>query len=182
MAFLSLLVSLSVVACISLLSGSGSSVVSLGETTLDLPYPDISERQHPKLQSALAQLVAADSIGAASTYAQQSGIDLLDGHVRVVIEATPGEAQAAAAAANALGAKFESSYADWVQVVAPIAVLTTLADCPGVQFVRLPLTSVPAIASEGRGMINAPEWYSAGFTGVCRQRLRHKPVMDTLAS
>jgi len=55
----------------------------------------------------------------------------------VIIECEPGQSEAVAEAASALGI-VEISIPDLVQVIVPINNLKALEDIPGVSFVRLP--------------------------------------------
>ena len=118
-----------------------------GEIT-DLPPFDLPDKGNPKLDSQLNQLVSAERRGEAASFAEQSGIELVDGNVRVIIECVPGQLEAAAEAATNAGAKLETSYDNLLQVVVPITTLTTLADAESIRFIRLPQYPSPATKGE----------------------------------
>ena len=94
----------------------------------DLPPLELPKKGNPKLDSQLNQLVSAQtSRRAASSFAQESTIELVDGNVRVIVESLPDQVDAAVKAASAFGV-VETSYRNLLQVVVPITSLTTLAD------------------------------------------------------
>jgi hypothetical protein len=83
----------------------------------------------------------------------------------------------------AQGAQYETAYEDRVQVLAPVASITELAQLPGVRLVRFPypatLTDAPAPSgltspapqvgsrtSEGVSLTKATAWHTAGYTGA----------------
>ncbi len=66
------------------------------------------------------------------------------GSVRVIIECVPGQLEAASEAATNAGAKLEASYENLLQVVVPVASLSTLADAVSIHFIRLPQQPLPA--------------------------------------
>ncbi|MDP3880189.1 MAG: hypothetical protein Q8Q07_07805 [Dehalococcoidales bacterium] len=110
-----------------------------GQAMDNLPPLNSSEKGHPKLDSRLNQLVDAEKRGEAASFAGQSGIELVDGKVRVIIEVVPGQLETATGAATDAGAQIETSYNDLLQAVAPVTSLPTLADEESVRFIRLPL-------------------------------------------
>ena len=150
----------------ALVATTVSQATSQDEQIFQAPDIKLPEQGHLKLQSELFQLIEIEKRGEASAFVQRSGVDLVDGMVRVVIEAAPGQARLATQAAETLGTMVETIHADWVQVVVPISMLTALADTPSIDSVRLPQIPWPAGTSEGLDLINAPEWHSAGFTGA----------------
>ncbi len=128
------------------------------EEGLDLSQTELPEKGNPNLDSQLNQLVRAEMRGEAASFAQQSNIELVDGNVRVIIECVPGQLDAATEAAIALGASVETSYGNLLQVVVPIASLTTLADSPSIHFIRLPQYPLPGATNGDGGLINRTEW------------------------
>ena len=113
------------------------------------PLPPASpDKGNPKLDSQLNQLVRAERNGEATSFAEQSSIELVDGAVRVIIECVPGELEAATEAATNAGAKLETSYRNLLQVVVPITSLTTLADAESIHFIRLPQYPLPGAKGE----------------------------------
>ncbi len=115
-----------------------SAACTSGQDINDLPPLDSPDKGNPKLDSQLNQLVSAERRGETVSFAQQSNIELVDGAVRVIIEYVPGQLEAATEAVTSAGAKLETSYADLLQVVVPIAKLSTLADATSIHFIRLP--------------------------------------------
>ena len=122
---------------------SDPSIVKVAEPGLpnqngeDIPSIEPPALGQPKLSGTLNQLIRAEEQGEADEFAQQRGIELVDGSVKVIIECEPGQAEAVAEAASALGI-VEIPILDLVQLVVPINNLTALEDIPGVSFVRLP--------------------------------------------
>jgi len=108
---------------------------------LDLEDTPPEDNGNPKLDSTLNDLIRAEEQGKAEEFARQRSIELIDGRVTVIIECEPGQAEAVAAAASALG-NVELSIRDLIQVVLPITNLAALADIPGVHLVRLPVHPV----------------------------------------
>jgi hypothetical protein len=133
-----------------------------------LPTIEQPLKGNPKLESVLNQLVDAGQTKgptAITTFAEQRAIDLVDNRVKVVIEAMPGEVDAAREAAIALGAEVEASYENLMRVVVPVYALTDLVNNPSIRFVRQPRKPEPQVISEGVSLINADDWQSAGFNG-----------------
>jgi subtilisin family serine protease len=136
--------------------------------TSDLPPLELQHKGNPKLESVLDQLVDAGQTkgpAALATFAEQRAIDLVDNRVRVVIEAMPGEVDAAREATIAWGADVEASYENLIRVTIPVSALTNLANDPSIRFVRQPRKPAPQVVSEGVSLINADDWQSAGFNG-----------------
>ncbi|MFC1902731.1 hypothetical protein ACFLX4_01505 [Chloroflexota bacterium] len=132
---------------------------------LDPSLLELPEHGNPKLGSQLDQLVSAEMQRRASSFAQQSNIELVDSRVRVIIECLPGQVDTATQAAVAFGASVETSYRNLLQVVLPVTSLTALAETSAVRFVRLPHTPLAGVTSEGVPLINADDWQTAGYTG-----------------
>lgn len=115
--------------------------------------PALPEKGNPKLDSQLNQLIQAENLGDAASFAEQSNIKLVDGSVRVIVESLPEQVDATTKAASALGV-VETSYGDLLQVLVPVASLTTLADAASVRFVRLPQYPVHGAEGGGHGESN----------------------------
>ncbi len=128
------------------------------------------EQGNPKLESALAELVATfrrDGQQAASQEADRLAIPLRDGGVRVIVEAEPTQAGLAAAHAGSAGGAVEATYGNLIQVLVPIPALEGLTESPSVRLVRTPLKALPQIVSgEGVSLIQADAWQAAGITGA----------------
>ena len=131
---------------------------------LDLPPLELRPKGNPRLDSSLNRLAAAETSEQAIRLAQEGNIRLSDGNVRVIIEALPGQVDAAMQAAASI-AVIETSHGDSIQALVPISQLTALAESPGVRYVRTPWYPIPAVVSEGVGLINADDWHAAGYTG-----------------
>jgi subtilisin family serine protease len=113
--------------------------------------------------------MAAHSAGDVSTtadFAARHGVTLIEGLVRVVVVGD-GEADQSALAQQiaALGGQVETAYDRWTQARLPVEALPSLADAPGVRFVRRPWLPLPATTSEGVAVTHADEWLEAGLTG-----------------
>ncbi len=101
-----------------------------------------STRGDSRLSSQLVQLVQAEQEGKSASFAEGHGIVLINGSARVIVEAMPGQIEAAAKAAQSLGI-IEGTYGDLIQLLVPVDRLTQLDGEPTVKFVRLPLLAVP---------------------------------------
>ncbi|MFH1032268.1 MAG: S8 family serine peptidase [Chloroflexota bacterium] len=136
----------------------------------DLPPMPPAEKGHPKLDSQLGQLVAAEAKAQAKSFAQQRAIPLVEGkattEVRTIIEFAPGSLDAAKQAVEAAGGRVEGSYQNLLQAVMPVPNLTTVADKPNVKLVRLPWQALPLAVCEGQATVNATAWHTANFTGA----------------
>ena len=123
-----------------------------------------------KLQSPLAQISRAlDAFGpeGADIVARDMGI-AIEGGVRVIVKATPGEHSSLLQDAASLGLTVEATSGDLIQMRVPVESLATLAAHPGIATVRLPLRPVAADVITGKGVaaIGASDWHGAGFTGA----------------
>ena len=106
------------------------------------PSYQLPEKGNPKLDSQLNQLVQAEMRGEAALFAEQNNIALIDGRVRVIVECSPGQVDAADEAVSAAGV-VESRYGDLLQAVVPVSSLTALADKTSIRLIRLPQQPVP---------------------------------------
>ena len=131
-----LCVSIGILVFVTIAAASGWEIIDL--TRLNLP-----EKGNPKLDSQLNQLVRAERLGEADSFAEQSNIELINGSVSVIIECVPGQVDDATVAATNAGARLETSYKDLLQVVVPITSLTTLTDAESIHLIRLPQYPVP---------------------------------------
>lgn len=125
--------------------------------------------RHPRLESALRDLVAAHSAGdvsATADFAARHGVTLVEGQVRVVVVGDGRVDQPALAGQIAvLGGQVERAHGPWTQARLPIEALPSLADAPGVRFVRRPWLPLPATTSEGVTVTGADEWQGVGLVG-----------------
>ena len=105
--------------------------------------PDnLPDKGNPKLDSQLNQLVQAEIRGEAASFAEQHNITLVDDRVRVIVECSPGQVDAADEIVSAVGV-VESRYDDLLQAMVPVSSLTALADIASVRLIRLPQQPVP---------------------------------------
>lgn len=127
------------------------------------------ERASHKLESALDQLRAAYQLGglsSAAKFAGQSAIELVASKVRVVVKAeTPQQVEAISRVIESLEGSVETTYQHLIQVLIPISALGPLAELKEVRFIELPVYAIPAVMSEGVGVIGADAWQQAGITG-----------------
>ncbi len=107
-----------------------------------MPRPD-SKNKSQKLESHLAELVrvfAEQGPDAAIDRAQSTGLDVVDGNVRVVVtadaDADPWTVQNDLVA---LGASVERQYETLTEALLPISALDPLAQLPEVTWVRPPI-------------------------------------------
>ena len=122
-----------------------SAACTSGQDRNDLPPLDFPDKGNPKLDSQLNQLVSAERRGEAVSFAQQSNIELVDGAIRVIIEYVPGQLEAATEAVSRADAELETSYANLLQAVVPIATLSTLTYAARNHFIRLPQYPLPEV-------------------------------------
>jgi hypothetical protein len=111
------------------------------------PPPELPGHWHPKLDSAVNQLIDAQEQGNTEMLDMAAELGyIVDGDMRVVLECELGQAEAAAEAAANLGAEILviSSDHDTVGAIVPISKLTTLADEDSIRSIRLPVPAVPA--------------------------------------
>ncbi len=126
-------------------------------------------RRHPRLESALRDLVMAHQGGdasAAGDFAARHGVTLIHGLVRVVVVGDEqAEPVALAQQIVALGGQVERAHGPWMQARLPVEALPALADTPGVRFVRRPWPPLPVTTSEGVAVTHADEWHGNDLTG-----------------
>ncbi|OGO14673.1 MAG: hypothetical protein A2Z02_02950 [Chloroflexi bacterium RBG_16_48_7] len=103
-----------------------------------MPYPD---KGNPKLNTFLNGLIKAEKQGEAESFARQRNVKLVDGKVRVEVEAMPGQLDAAANATAALGTvEIISLTLNAISAVVPIMNLTALAEEKSIRFIRQPVS------------------------------------------
>lgn len=110
------------------------------------PSLDLPREKNPKLGSQLDQLVRAEGRGEAASFARKNNIVLVDERVRVIVESLPGQIEAVAQAAGALGV-VEATSGNLLQVLVPVGRLTALSQAEGVRLVRLPQEPLPGAAT-----------------------------------
>ncbi|MBI1876895.1 MAG: S8 family serine peptidase, partial [Chloroflexi bacterium] len=133
--------------------------------------------RNPKLDSTLAQLAAASKSSAVevATLAESRSLRLADGRVQVqIVTGATGLAAVKAAVADAGGEVSGVSHDNTlVQGWLPPGALEAVAARNEVYFIRRPLPVFPLetlhvgnSTTEGLGVINAPAWHAAGYTGA----------------
>lgn len=118
------------------------------------------KQSHPKLESALSELVSGDPPRVRPNNVVGQG-----DKVRVVLEMDELNEAVVTDLENA-GALIETTYATLVQAVVPISSLTTLADLHYTKFIRQPLVAIPTPhdPAEGVSIIGADLVQALGFT------------------
>ena len=107
------------------------------------PIPD-PDKGIPKLDGHLNQLILEEKQGKAEEFARQLNIKLIDGKVRVQIEAMPGQLDAAVVVTAATGTVEIISYTlNMVEAVVPITSLAVLAEKDSIRFIRIPVPPTP---------------------------------------
>jgi hypothetical protein len=100
---------------------------------------DVPKKIDNKLDSQLNQLIEAEKRGEAELYAQQRGIDLVDGSARVSIESVPGRLDDVIKVAAEFGTvEIVAERAENVGALIPIASLTALAQEESIHLIRVP--------------------------------------------
>lgn len=138
------------------------------------PPPPGSKSGHPKIESALFDLIEMERLQGTEAMKAHAGlmdIDMLGDFVRVVVETEmPAEARGRAAVAAAtlpvqnrlesLGGRVETHYENLIQGLARLGTLESLAETPHVRFIRLPLKAFPQrLVSEGVTTTRANAWH-----------------------
>src|SRR3990172_5377898 len=119
---------------------------------------------NPKLDSQLNQFVAAQTARATPGQPLPNNAQSTPQSVRVIIETSANQTSQIKQAAANLGA-VESSYGNLIQMTIPVGQLPSVAQVPGVRFVRTPLQPVEDVLSEGVNLIGANTWQAASFNG-----------------
>jgi len=121
------------------------------------------------LESRLIQVadeVAAGGAASALQLADELGVPVAAGQVRVVLQPTAGHAAEARAAVAAVGGTVEAEAAGLVQALVPGRTLRALPGLAGGAVVRAPLMPQPAaVAGEGVAFTKADVWHEVGLNG-----------------
>ncbi len=130
------------------------------------------------LESRLIQVadeVAAEGSASALQLADELGVPVAAGRVRVVLQPAAGNAAEARAAVAAVGGTVEAEAAGLVQALVPGRALRALPGLAGGAVVRAPLTPQPAaITGEGVAFTKADVWHQAALNGVGDRRRHHR--------
>jgi len=110
---------------------------------------NVVDKGNPKLESTLNQLVDAAKRGEAELFAEQINIELVDNHIRVIIECVPNQLESTIEVVTSTGARIEASYDDLLQVVVSINMLSNLTNSDSIRFIRLPQQALPALGQPG---------------------------------
>ncbi|MFC2038476.1 hypothetical protein ACFLUG_01735 [Chloroflexota bacterium] len=103
-----------------------------------------AEKGNPKLDSQLNRLVQAETNDDIISFAQESGIEVADGRVRVIIECREGRLEEASEATEKAGAEIETSYNNLLQVLVSVNILNELAGEGSIRLISLPQQPLPA--------------------------------------
>ncbi|MGZ8794049.1 MAG: S8 family serine peptidase [Gaiellaceae bacterium] len=121
------------------------------------------------LESRLSQIadeVTAEGAASALQLADDLGVPVAAGRVRVVLQPAAGNAATARAAVTVLGGTVEAEAAGLIQALVPGHALRALPGVAGGAVVRTPLTPQPAaITGEGVASTKADVWHRAGLDG-----------------
>ena len=121
------------------------------------------------LESRLSQIAdeaTADGAASALQLADDLGVPVAAGRVRVVLQPAAGNEATARAAVTALGGIVEADAAGLVQALVPGHALRALPGLAGGAVVRAPLTPQPAaITGEGVAFTKADVWHRAALDG-----------------
>jgi len=155
-----------VAALVFVLVGGSSSNPGQPQSSDPAPLQRAGDKPHPRLDSALSDLVTAWEDGRLLPVAARHAVEVLPHNaVRVVIETAPGQASKVRQVAAVLGAGVELAHEDLIQVTVPIHRLAPLAEADGIRLVRLPFPVKRLVESEGVELINADEWHTGGYRG-----------------
>ncbi len=122
-----------------------------------------------KLDTSLQRVLSyygASGEAVALTAANQLGIKVTGGSVRVIVQANAGEKDKARDYAGGLGATLEQEYQDYLQMLVPVPRLAQLGQDDSVRFVSEAVEGQPAALSEGVSLIGANAWQTAGIDGT----------------
>ncbi len=122
--------------------------------------------QDPHLDSRLRDIADAFDAGGgatARTEAGAAGLSATDRDIRVIVQF---DGQPGGDILLAHGARLEGTYGNLAQARVPYGQLRALARAPRVLTVRPPLKAIPAVTSEGVGLVGADSWQAQGLTGA----------------
>jgi subtilisin family serine protease len=153
--------------------------VPIPAQALNVTSESVSEKQPvtlPGLDSTLADLVTANNASpqAVSDLARQRGLQISASQVYVQFVIDAGNQERARTAILQSGGKITgvSNDGDLMQGWLPIDSLESLAAGADVRLIRRPaepvlldLPAAPTATTEALGVLNAPAWHAAGFTG-----------------
>jgi subtilisin family serine protease len=128
------------------------------------------KKGHPKIESKLNKLVEKfknKTWVEVEHFARQNKIEIQKGKkIRLVVEADKHSVDLAIEKIESLGVKVETTYQNLIQILAPLSIIDSIAEIPGVNFIRFPYDFFSqAIISEGVEVIGANDWQSKGYYG-----------------
>ena len=103
------------------------------------PATEEPDKVNPNLDGNLNQLIRAEERGEAEEFAKSSDIELIDDGVKVIIHCLPDQIEVAVESVINVGANQVKSRDNLIQAVVPITSLNSLAEAPGISFIRLPV-------------------------------------------
>jgi hypothetical protein len=157
-----------------------SAVLGIGR-----PAESFAGQAHIDLKAGTARVIVemdADPEAYPAGPATLEQVVLEDGRTAAIEHAPPIAIRAdLEAAIAATGARYETAYRSWVQVLAPIGSLPALAQMDGVRVVRLPYPAMQSevevvpggdaapeagsVTSEGASLTGIDPWHAAGYDG-----------------
>ena len=142
-----------------LVGGLVRSADSTGE-----PLPSAGSLESRLIQ--VADEVAARGSASGLQLADELGVPVATGRVRVVLEPAGSNTAEARSAVEAVGGTVEAEAAGLVQALVPARALRALPGLAGGAVVRAPLAPQPAaVAGEGVAFTRADVWHEAGLNG-----------------
>jgi len=127
------------------------------------------KKGHPKIAGVLNNLINKKQIGgmsAAESFAQQNGIDFVNGNARVVFVTDSANTSIASQLAT-FGVTVGKKYNNLIRGYAPVSSLAAIAVAlPGVLNIRLPFTPHEIVTSEGVALTGADVWHTSSHTGA----------------
>ncbi|MDO8749872.1 MAG: hypothetical protein Q7K03_01835, partial [Dehalococcoidia bacterium] len=134
--------------------------VQLGKDVQLPPKP-----KYPRLDSQLNNMV--EQLSAGPAIAAMGDAPLYQDEPVAVTIRLSGNASDIVAFASQNGATVANAGADYIEAYVPVALLTALAEQPGVLRVQAIVPPQPAlVTSQGAAVHGAPAWNTGGFTGA----------------
>jgi Tol biopolymer transport system component len=141
-------------------------VYSQDNVNQDLTCLDLPDKANPKLDSYLNQLIYRNTPAKSTSADKQNSVQLIENQVTVVIECVSSQVLTVKNSISSLSS-IKASYMDSIQAEVSVSNLLSIAEIPGIKFIRQPHEPVmEAITSEGIPVIHADDWHTAGYTGT----------------
>ena len=151
-------------ACLVPVAGARSDAGSEPSPALGAPSTVHTDDRLDTQLGNVAATARQQGAQAALRTARVNGLDTVSGRIRVVVEATPGDARDAVAAR---GGTVEATAGQLTEALVPPGSITAVSTARGVQQVRAPYAAFTlGIESEGIASVEADVWHTAGATGA----------------